>query len=131
MGCVFSATYAYFNGTLTTMEKRFKIPSQNLGIISIGNDVSSLFLSAILSYYAGKQNRPRWIAFGLVALTLFCVFSSLPHYLWGAGEQALSLTKEYGANEDSVIGMEIMERERRKKMCNVNSMRRKLLRIFS
>lgn len=120
VGCVFSATYAYFNGTLTTMEKRFKIPSQNLGIISIGNDLSSLFLSAILSYYAGKQNRPRWIAFGLISLTFFCIFSSLPHYIWGPGEQALSLTKEFGANEDSLIGMEIIERERRKRMCNTN-----------
>lgn len=120
VGCVFSATYAYFNGTITTIEKRFKIPSQNLGIISVGNDISSLFLSAILSYYAGKQNRPRWIAAGLVALTLFCVFSSLPHYLYGPGEQALSLTKEFGANEDSEIGMEIIERERMKKMCNLN-----------
>lgn len=26
IGCVFSATYAYFNGTITTLEKRYKIP---------------------------------------------------------------------------------------------------------
>lgn len=114
---MFSATYAYFNGTLTTMEKRFKIPSQNLGLISVGNDISSLFLSAILSYYAGKQNRPRWIGLGLLALTLFCVFSSLPHYIWGPGEQALSLTKEFGTSEFGDVGSRIIER---KKMCNID-----------
>lgn len=31
LGCVFSACYAYFNGIITTLEKRFKIPSTNTG----------------------------------------------------------------------------------------------------
>lgn len=30
-GMFFSATYAYFSGTITTMEKRFKIPSKTMG----------------------------------------------------------------------------------------------------
>ena len=32
LGCIYSATYAYFNGTITTLEKRFKIPSRTTGI---------------------------------------------------------------------------------------------------
>lgn len=31
LGCAFSAAYAYFNGTITTLEKRFKIPSKTTG----------------------------------------------------------------------------------------------------
>lgn len=31
LGCVYSACYAYFNGTITTLEKRFKIPSRTTG----------------------------------------------------------------------------------------------------
>jgi len=31
LGCVFSASYAYSNGTITTLEKRFKIPSKTIG----------------------------------------------------------------------------------------------------
>lgn len=64
VGCIFAATFAYFNGTITTIEKRFKIPSRNTGVISIGNDLSQLLISAVLSYYAGKGHRPRWIGFG-------------------------------------------------------------------
>lgn len=30
-GLIFSASYAYFNGTITAMEKRFKIPSRTTG----------------------------------------------------------------------------------------------------
>ncbi|CAG9855221.1 unnamed protein product [Phyllotreta striolata] len=94
LGCVFSAAYAYFNGTITTMEKRFKISSRTAGVISVGNDVSQLLVSAILSYYAGRGHRPRWMAFGMYTVVLFCLITALPHYLYGAGEDALSLTEE-------------------------------------
>lgn len=66
VGCIFSMTYAYFNGTITTIEKRFKIPSKNTGIISVGNDISQTLVSAVLAYYAGKGHRPRWIGFGKI-----------------------------------------------------------------
>lgn len=35
LGCIFSASYAYFNGTITTIEKRFKIPSKTTGMYDI------------------------------------------------------------------------------------------------
>ena len=31
LGCIFSASYSYFNGTITTLEKRYKIPSKTTG----------------------------------------------------------------------------------------------------
>lgn len=67
-GCLLGATYAYFNATITTIEKRYRIPSRNTGIISTGNDISSMLVSAILSYYGGKSNRPRWMAMGTILL---------------------------------------------------------------
>lgn len=120
-GSVFGATYAYFNGTITTIEKRYKIPSQNTGIISVGNDISSLFVSAILAYYAGKGHRPRWLAFGLFAIVLYCILTTLPHFLYGPGQQALSLTKEYGAYENDSATLEILEKQRKKMLCNLNA----------
>jgi len=119
-GSIFGATYAYFNGTITTIEKRYRIPSRNSGIISIGNDISSLLISAVLSYYAGKGHRPRWIAFGLFTIVLFCLFSALPHILYGPGEQALSLTREYGANENTEMTFEVLELEKQKTLCRLN-----------
>lgn len=120
VGCIFSAAYAYFNGTITTIEKRYKIPSKNTGIISVGNDISSLFLSAILSYYAGKGHRPRWIAFGLFTIFLYCILTALPHLLYGPGEAALSLTSEFGASFDDETTFEVLEREKQKTLCRRN-----------
>lgn len=112
-GLVLGAIFAYFNGTISTLEKRYKIPSRNTGIISIGNDISLLLAAPALTYYAGKGHRPRWMAFGkwkiretvmfwlvvlsgLVTIIAFCMMNILPHWLYGPGEDALSLTVEYG-----------------------------------
>lgn len=35
LGTVYSATFAYFSGSITTMEKRFSIPSRNIGNVNV------------------------------------------------------------------------------------------------
>uniref|UniRef100_A0A1A9UYM4 Solute carrier organic anion transporter family member n=1 Tax=Glossina austeni TaxID=7395 RepID=A0A1A9UYM4_GLOAU len=117
VGCVFSMTYSYFNGTITTIEKRFKIPSRNTGIISVGNDISQMLVSAVLSYYAGKGHRPRWIGFGLSTIVIFCLLMAVPHFLYGPGEDALALTAEFGAIADENATMEVIEAQRSKTLC--------------
>lgn len=39
------------------------------GLITVGNDISQLFVSIVLSYYAGRGHRPRWIAFGIYTVS--------------------------------------------------------------
>ncbi|KAL7736165.1 hypothetical protein ACLKA6_003711 [Drosophila palustris] len=120
VGCIFSMTYAYFNGTITTIEKRFKIPSKNTGIISVGNDISQTLVSAVLAYYAGKGHRPRWIGFGLLTIVVFCLMTTSPHFLYGPGEDALALTKEFGATSDENVTMEVIEEQRSKTLCRLH-----------
>lgn len=139
IGCVYGSSYAYFNGTITTLEKRYKIPSRNTGIISVGNDISQLLVSAVLSYYAGKGHRPRWMALGtfkfvwlssecffwhallvlgLTTIVAFCILNMFPHYLYGPGADALALTVEYGAQFDENSTLEMFEREKRNILCS-------------
>ncbi|XP_008217820.1 solute carrier organic anion transporter family member 74D [Nasonia vitripennis] len=117
LGCIFSASYAYFNGTITTIEKRFKIPSKTTGFITVGNDISQLLVSVVLSYYAGKGHRPRWIAVGIYTVVLFCCLTMLPHFLYGPGEDALLLTKEYGAQAASNQTTTVIHDKQRKSLC--------------
>ncbi|XP_052865245.1 solute carrier organic anion transporter family member 74D [Anopheles cruzii] len=95
LGTVQAMAYIYFVITLTTLEKRFKIPSSTTGIILSGNEISQILLSLILSYVGGQRNRPRWIAWGVVFCALSCFILAMPHFIYGAGEEALQLTKEY------------------------------------
>ncbi|KAH8291203.1 hypothetical protein KR054_009739 [Drosophila jambulina] len=120
VGCIFSMTYAYFNGTITTLEKRFKIPSKNTGIISVGNDISQTLVSAVLAYYAGKGHRPRWMGFGLLTIVIFCLLTTVPHFLYGPGEDALALTSEFGGVPDENATMEAIEEQRSKTLCRLN-----------
>lgn len=54
VGLIFASSHAYYNGTITTMEKRFKIPSANMGFIATGNDITGFLLSMFIAYYGGR-----------------------------------------------------------------------------
>lgn len=94
LGAMIAAGSSYFSGVLSTMEKRFRIPSQNIGIILIGNDVTSLFFGLLITYYAGRKHKPRWMAVGMLFFLLFFMISFLPHLIYGPGKEALALTVE-------------------------------------
>lgn len=126
---VFAAAGSYFNGTITTLEKRYKIPSKNMGIISVGNDVSSIFLAAFIAYYGGKSHRPRWIAFGLFMIVIYCIITALPHFIYGSGQEALSLTVEYGGVKDSNQTEILSEVDNRKLLCRTNGDYRSLMNV--
>ncbi|SPP90186.1 solute carrier organic anion transporter family member 74D-like [Drosophila guanche] len=102
-GCFLSIAFSYFNGTLTTLEKRYRIPTKITGVITVGNDISTVFSSAFLAYYAGRGHRPRWIGFGLVILAVFCLLMLCPQLIYGPGEDALKLTREYGESIDHTL----------------------------
>ncbi|XP_034650186.1 solute carrier organic anion transporter family member 74D-like [Drosophila subobscura] len=100
-GCVMTMTFAYFNGTITTLEKRYKIPTKISGIISVGNDISTMLTAAVLGYYAGNGHRPRWMGIGLLTIVAFCLLTGSLHFIYGAGEDALKLTREYGGQAEA------------------------------
>ncbi|XP_017054223.2 LOW QUALITY PROTEIN: solute carrier organic anion transporter family member 74D [Drosophila ficusphila] len=97
--CFLAMAFTYFTGTITTMEKRFNIPTKISGLITVGNDISTVFSSAFLSYYASRGHRPRWVALGLIIIAMFCLLMLTPHFFYGPGEEALRLTEEYGLEE--------------------------------
>ncbi|XP_017789804.1 PREDICTED: solute carrier organic anion transporter family member 4C1-like [Habropoda laboriosa] len=94
LGTVQAMAFIYIVVTLTTLEKRFKIPSRTTGLILSGNEISQI-LSLILTYYGGSGHRPRWIAVGVGLSAFSCFVLALPHFLYGPGRDALALTKEY------------------------------------
>ncbi|XP_017054172.1 solute carrier organic anion transporter family member 74D isoform X2 [Drosophila ficusphila] len=111
-GCVMTMTFAYFNATITTLEKRYKIPTKVSGIISVGNDISTMLTAALLGYYAGNGHRPRWMGIGLLTIVAFCLLTSSLHFIYGAGEDALKLTREFGQVNETLA-----RQEKDKKLC--------------
>lgn len=94
LGTVQAMAFIYIVVTLTTLEKRFKIPSCTTGLILSGNEISQI-LSLLLTYYGGSGHRPKWIAIGVGLSAFSCLVLALPHFLFGPGRDAMALTKEY------------------------------------
>ncbi|KAJ8669939.1 hypothetical protein QAD02_001198 [Eretmocerus hayati] len=94
LGTIQAMAFIYMGVSLTTLEKRFKIPSRTTGIILSGNEISQI-LSILLIYYGGSGHRPRWIAAGVAFSAASCFVLALPHLIYGPGQNALVLTKEY------------------------------------
>lgn len=59
-----------------------------------GNEISQI-LSFVLTYFGGSGHRPRWIATGVAISALSCFVLASPHFIYGAGKDAMALTKEY------------------------------------
>ncbi|XP_031619006.1 solute carrier organic anion transporter family member 74D-like [Contarinia nasturtii] len=95
LGTIQTASSTYFYITLPTIEKRFRIPSQTTGIILSGNEVSQILLSLILTYFGGQKNIPKWMSLGIVCSAFSCFILAWPHFIYGAGEEALQYTHEY------------------------------------
>ncbi|XP_073826986.1 organic anion transporting polypeptide 33Ea [Musca autumnalis] len=123
MGTIQAMSYMYFVVTLTTIEKRFKIPSQTTGIILSGNEISQILLSLILSYIGGQRNRPRWIACGIVFCGISCYILALPHFIYGAGQDILQYTKEFydmeGDNVTSTMSLVNATIQNSQQLCGV------------
>lgn len=119
-GAFFNMSFAYFNGTISTIEKRFKIPSQTTGLIAVANDISLMMVSVFVAYYASKGHKPHWVAAGLLMLSAFCLMFALPHLFYGAPD-ALQFTQEYGVSASNQNFDQIVQLEKQKLLCNTNA----------
>ncbi|XP_063222181.1 solute carrier organic anion transporter family member 74D-like [Bacillus rossius redtenbacheri] len=118
LGTVQGMSHIYSSTTLTTIEKRFKIPSRTLGVLLSGNEVSQIFLSLIMAYHGGRGNRPVWLAWGVVFSALSAYILALPHVLYGPGQDALSLTEEY--LDESVLNRSLPMKKETPLLCLAN-----------
>ncbi|KAK7075238.1 hypothetical protein SK128_013125 [Halocaridina rubra] len=82
--------FTYSNATLSTVEKRFRLPSKVSGFTTTGNDLVQLFLSVHITYLAGQGHRPRWLAMGMIGASIGCVLAATPHFIFGEGDSTLS-----------------------------------------
>lgn len=66
-------------------------------------DVGAVMCIIVLSYLGSKGHKTRWIAVGKIFGGLACFLIVTPHFLYGAGEEALRLTEEHGGPNNSVL----------------------------
>ncbi|KAK9498790.1 hypothetical protein O3M35_003347 [Rhynocoris fuscipes] len=98
LGMYESMISSYLGGCITTIEKRFKLPSTVLGIIGSGWDTGSMLTSLIFAYIGSGGYKTKWIASGALAMALACYVRFIPHLIYGPGDEA-----EFHSSDSSAI----------------------------
>lgn len=111
----------YFNGIVTTLEKHYKFSSAQIGYIAAVYDIVQTIVSLTVPYYCSKGRFPRWMGFSIFCLGVSFAIYVLPYFIFGAGEDALDLTKEYGASFNPNSTQELIHQAKMKELCFENS----------
>ncbi|XP_055341717.1 solute carrier organic anion transporter family member 3A1-like [Paramacrobiotus metropolitanus] len=70
--------YTYWNMSLSTIEKRFQIPSKTTGIIAAINDVSHIAVVLFVAHFCGRGHRPRWMFVGCLTVGIAVLIFATP-----------------------------------------------------
>lgn len=91
----------YFVTILTTIEKIYQIRSTVTGFLLAASECGQISTALLLTYYAGRGHRPRWIAFGMVLFSISAMLVSLPHFLYGDKTiKSLDTTSDYSTSNN-------------------------------
>ncbi len=71
----------YLMAVITTIEKRFELPSKIAGFIVSSYEFGSLLSVLFVSYFGSQGHIPRYIGCGAILLSLGSFLFSVPHFL--------------------------------------------------
>eukprot|EP00094_Tigriopus_californicus_P000284 TCALIF_00274-PB protein Name:"Similar to SLCO5A1 Solute carrier organic anion transporter family member 5A1 (Homo sapiens)" AED:0.11 eAED:0.11 QI:460/0.90/0.91/1/0.63/0.58/12/137/1099 len=73
----------YISSVITTIEKRYEIPSSISGIIASMYELGNLGTVIFVSYLGSRRHIPVWIGMGVLVMGIGSITFSLPHFLAG------------------------------------------------
>lgn len=89
----------YFVSVITTIEKLFQIKSKTTGFLLSASEMGQISTALLLTYFAGRGHRPRWIACGMALFSVAAFACAIPHFIFSQelieSTQALSRNHIY------------------------------------
>ncbi|XP_037079695.1 solute carrier organic anion transporter family member 5A1-like isoform X2 [Pollicipes pollicipes] len=71
----------YLNSVITTIEKRYEIPSSLTGVIASFYEIGNMLTVIFVSYLGSRRHVPVWIGRGIMVMGLGSLLFSVPHFL--------------------------------------------------
>ncbi|XP_070533238.1 solute carrier organic anion transporter family member 3A1-like [Ptychodera flava] len=71
----------YLAGILSTIEKRYQLPSSLSGTLLMFNEIGSLTTILFVTYFGSKGHRPRIIGSGAVLVGIGAILSAMPQFI--------------------------------------------------
>jgi len=89
-----SLSSGYLNSVITTIEKRYEIPSSVSGIIASMYEIGNVFTVIFVSYLGSRRHIPAFIGVGAIVMGFSSILFALPHFL----SDSYSASFAFGAN---------------------------------
>ncbi|KAI9586199.1 solute carrier organic anion transporter family member 4A1 [Glossina fuscipes] len=70
----------YINSVITTIEKRFEIPSSYSGLIASSYEIGNVITVIFVSYLGSRRHIPVWIGIGAVIMGVGSLIFMVPHF---------------------------------------------------
>ncbi|PSN43736.1 hypothetical protein C0J52_15344 [Blattella germanica] len=71
----------YINSVITTIEKRFEIPSSLSGLIASSYEIGNVITVIFVSYLGSRRHIPVWIAVGSIVMGIGSIVFTVPHFI--------------------------------------------------
>uniref|UniRef100_A0A1A9WTI7 Solute carrier organic anion transporter family member n=1 Tax=Glossina brevipalpis TaxID=37001 RepID=A0A1A9WTI7_9MUSC len=95
----------YFVSVITTIEKLFQIKSKTTGVLLSASEMGQISTAMLLTYFAGRGHRPRWIACGMVMFSVAAFACALPHFIFGEELVQSAVILSFKPNEETQMQM--------------------------
>ncbi|KOB78794.1 Organic anion transporting polypeptide [Operophtera brumata] len=83
----------YINSVITTIEKRFDIPSSLSGLIASSYEIGNVITVIFVSYLGSRRHIPVWIAVGAVIMGIGSLVFVVPHFIAEVNSETLANNK--------------------------------------
>uniref|UniRef100_A0A0A9W4U2 Solute carrier organic anion transporter family member n=1 Tax=Lygus hesperus TaxID=30085 RepID=A0A0A9W4U2_LYGHE len=70
----------YINSVITTIEKRFEIPSSLSGLVASSYEIGNVITVIFVSYLGSRRHIPVWIGIGAVIMGIGSLIFMIPHF---------------------------------------------------
>lgn len=87
----------YINSVITTIEKRFEIPSSYSGLIASSYEIGNVITVIFVSYLGSRRHIPVWIGIGAIIMAIGSLIFMLPHFT-GEPNPGISLANQTADN---------------------------------
>ncbi|XP_014616606.1 PREDICTED: solute carrier organic anion transporter family member 5A1 isoform X2 [Polistes canadensis] len=98
----------YINSVITTIEKRFEIPSSLSGLIASSYEIGNVITVIFVSYLGSRRHIPVWIAIGAVIMGLGSMIFMVPHF---TAEPNLTTNSNNSSSDNICRGISLREQD--------------------
>lgn len=98
----------YINSVITTIEKRFEIPSSLSGLIASSYEIGNVITVIFVSYLGSRRHIPVWIAVGSIVMGIGSIVFTVPHFI---AEPHLASTLANSSSDNICRGVSVREQD--------------------